>query len=121
MARACALAPERYAAQRGIVAAFALALLCVLPLSGCAFRSAAASSPSLDESTTGDTADDAIGRAAFAAWANGMEDWTERASGTVGTVEATGEPDGKGCFPARLTIHDFTGIRIDERRVCPPA
>ena len=63
---------------------------------------------------------DPVDRVAYAALVAGTTEWREPKGGATGTVEATGQADAAGCRPARLTIHDFTGLRIEERRLCPP-
>ena len=117
-----ALSPGRAPRQRAdrlvrtgrrLVATSAL----VVGLTACVSSNGAAE---LAETATPPAPLDPIDVAAYAALAAGMSDWTEPRGGATGTVEALGEAEEGGCRTARLTIHDFTGLRIEERRLCPP-
>ena len=114
--------PQRPAASRRMghmVATLALALA-----TGCTFGGGATdlSPTDSDDRAVGRLPEpDAISVVAFRALANGETEWVESVSGAVGTVEGRGVPDGLGCLPAELTIHDFSGLRIEERRLCRPS
>ena len=114
--------PQRPATSRR--AARLTAMLALLLATGCTFGGSATELMPVDpdDRAVGRLPEpDAISVVAFRALANGESEWIETVSGAVGTVEGRGAPDGLGCLPAELTIHDFSGLRIEERRLCPPS
>ena len=99
------------------------ALTVTATLAGCVLSAPPAQTalPDIEDRPVGNVnTPDAISAAAFVALANGEREWTEDVSGAIGTVRGSGQPDALGCLAAELTIHDFTGLRIEERRLCPP-
>ena len=91
-------------------------------VSGCTFTPGGIGLPEagIDMTVTGTApASDPVDRAALAALNEGASRWQERASGAEGTVEALGAVDPKGCVSARLLVHDYTGVRMEDRRLCP--
>ena len=90
--------------------------------SGCTFTPGGIGLPEagLDMTITGTApANDPVDRAALAALNEGASRWQERASGAEGTVKALSAIDPKGCVSARLLVHDYKGVRMEDRRLCP--
>ena len=92
-----------------------------LTLQGCAFGPDPDDPVSTGsvEAVVAENLSDPVALAARAALDAGLDAWREEASGARGTVRAIGAMDPKGCVPARLMVHDYTGLRVEERDLCP--
>ena len=114
----------RAGAARAVPARAVLPLLLIASLAGCTFTPKGVGLS--DAASAGASAPDPVDVAARSALLGppapgGVSRWREDETGSQGTVRALGAVDREGCIPARLTVHDYTGLRVEERRLCPGA
>ena len=105
--------------------ASAVLLVALAGATGCTFRpgeavlSAEGLSAVADPPVADLAAPDPVDTAARDALLAGETRWRETGSGAEGTVRALGAVDPQGCIAARLTVHDYSGLRVEQRALCP--